>query len=107
MCRFRKALLLGKAMMLRPPRRALVLLQERNSVQQNENGLLDTRRSSSFNSRSSGALIALIGQEGESGAQRRFNGDASPELPPQLSAVSPSLTCHWTLPCEVWEGGEG
>ena len=60
MRRFQKALLLSEAMMLRPP----VLLQERNSLQQNENGLLDTLRSYSFYSRSSGVPVTLIGQEG-------------------------------------------
>ena len=64
MRRFPKALLLGEAMMLRPLTRALVLLQERNSLQQNENGLLDTPRSCSFYSRSSGVPVTLIGQEG-------------------------------------------
>ena len=64
MCRFPKALLLGEVMMLRPLTRALVLLQERNSLQQNENGLVDTPRSCSFYSPSSGVLITLIGQEG-------------------------------------------
>ena len=64
MCRFPKALLLGEVMMLRPLTRALVLLQERNSLQQNENGLVDTPRSCSFYSPSPGVLITLIGQEG-------------------------------------------
>jgi len=36
-----------------------------------------------------------------------FDGEAIPELPPQLSAVSPSLKCHRALRCKVWEGGEG
>ena len=29
---------------------------------------------------------------------------ASPELPPQLSAVNPSLKCHWILPNKIREG---
>ena len=39
--------------------------------------------------------------------------ESNPELPPQLSAVSPSPKCHWVLrckaclPCKTWEGGEG
>jgi hypothetical protein len=39
--------------------------------------------------------------------------ESNPELPPQLSVVSPSLKCHWALRCktflyrETWEGGEG
>jgi hypothetical protein len=37
----------------------------------------------------------------------RFDGKAKPELPPQLSAENPSLTCHLTPRCEVWEGEEG
>jgi high affinity Mn2+ porin len=64
MCRFPKALLLVEVMMLRPLTRALVLLQERNSLQQNENRLVDTPRSCSFYSPSSGVLITLINQEG-------------------------------------------
>ena len=43
----------------------------------------------------------------ESGTVRRFDGEANPELPPQLLAVSSSLTCHWVLRCKAWEGGEG
>src|ERR1700722_377580 len=43
----------------------------------------------------------------ESGALRRFGGKTIPELPPQLSAASPSLTCHWALRCKAWEGREG
>ena len=81
MRRFPKALLLGGAMMLRPLRRALGSLQERNSLQQNENGLLDTPRSCSFYSRSSGVLITLIGQEGIRCAapfQRRGKSGAAP-----------------------------
>jgi hypothetical protein len=106
MCRFPKALLLGEVMMLRPLTRALVLLQERNSLQQNENGLVDTPRSCSFYSPSPGVLITLVGQEGIR-CLRRFHGKASPELRAQLSAASPSLTCHWALPFRAWEGGEG
>jgi hypothetical protein len=48
----------------RPPLCALVALRERNTFRQNETGLLDTRRNGSFNSGSSGAPVALIGQEG-------------------------------------------
>ena len=50
--------------MLRPLHTALVALQARNSLQQNENGSLDTRRGTSFNSASSGVPVALIGQKG-------------------------------------------
>ena len=106
MCRFPKALLLGEVMMLRPLTRAIVLLQERSSLQQNKDGLVDTPRSCSFYSPSSGVLITLVGQEGIRCAAP-FHGKASPELRPQLSAASPSLTCHWALPCKAWEGGGG
>ena len=60
---------------------ALVMLQERNRLQQNENELLDTRRRATFNSHGSGAPIALIGQEGIRCAapfQRRSKSGAAP-----------------------------
>jgi hypothetical protein len=59
---FDKAFLLGGTVMLCLPRRALVTWHDRNSLQQNENESLDTRRSNSFNSPSSGVPIALVGQ---------------------------------------------
>src|SRR5262249_11321663 len=43
----------------------------------------------------------------ESGAIRRSHGESNPELPPQLSAASPSSGCHWALCDKAWEGGEG
>jgi opacity protein-like surface antigen len=81
MRRFEKALLLGGAVMLRPPRRARVLLQGRNNLRQNENGFLDTPLSRPFYSRSSGVLITLIGQEGIRCAaplQRQSKSGAAP-----------------------------
>ena len=78
---FDEAFLLGGAVLLRPLRRAHETLHGRNNLQQNEKGLLDTRRSNSFNSRSSGVLIALIGQEGIRCAapfQRRRKSGAAP-----------------------------
>jgi hypothetical protein len=67
--------------MLRSRGHALGSLQERNSPQQNENGLLDTSRTCSFYSHSSGAPIALIGQEGSRCAtplQRQGKSGAAP-----------------------------
>src|SRR5262249_33357460 len=43
----------------------------------------------------------------ESGAICHWGGASNPELPPQLSAASPSPTCHWALRFKAWEGGEG
>ena len=63
MCRFPRALLLGEVMMLRPLTRALILCKSATAFK-NENGLVDTPRSCSFYSPSSGVLITLIGQEG-------------------------------------------
>ena len=62
-------------------RRALAAWHERNSLQQNENESLDTRRCDSFNPRSSGVPVALIGQEGIRCAtpfQRRGKSGAAP-----------------------------
>ena len=61
---FDKAFLLDGTVVLSPSRRAPVKWQARNTIQQNENELLDTRRSNSFNSCSSGVPVTLIGQEG-------------------------------------------
>jgi len=69
--------------------------------------LLDSRRTGLFYSCSSGVLIALVSQEGIRCAAPLHRHKASPELPPQLSAVNPSLTCHWALQCKAWEGGGG
>jgi hypothetical protein len=75
------------------------------SFQQNENERLDTDRVCLFHSHSSGVPVALVGQEGIRCAES-FRRRANPELPPQLSAVSCFLKCHWALRCKVWEGGE-
>jgi hypothetical protein len=106
MCRFPKALLLGEVMMLRPLTRAPVLLQVRNSLQQNENGLVDTPRSCSFCSPSSGVLITLVGQEGIRCAApfpRQGKSGAAP------ATVGGESFSHMplALPCKAWEGGEG
>jgi len=46
----------------------------------------------------SGVPIALIGTKRESGAISGLsNRKSNLELPPQLSAVSPSPRCHWAL----------
>jgi hypothetical protein len=99
-------LFLLSAVALRLPDRSLATLRGRNSHQQNENELLDTRRSCSSNAHSSGVPVALIGQEGIRCAAP-FRRQGKSEAAPQLSAASPSLTCHWALPCKAREGGEG
>ena len=55
---------LGGAAMLRAPRRTPQALRERNTLRQNQSGLLDTRRDYSFYSHSSGAPITSVGQKG-------------------------------------------
>ena len=66
---------------------------------------LDRRSTRTFNPNSSGVPVALAGQEGIR-CVSPFQGEAMPELRPQLSAASTSLRCHWALRCKVWEGGE-
>src|ERR1700728_586979 len=61
---FSKAFSLAEAMRLRSIGGVLDPWHERNSLQQNENELLDSRRSGSFYLRSSGVPVTLIGQEG-------------------------------------------
>jgi hypothetical protein len=61
--------------------RLLETLRVRNSLQQNENELLDSRRSCSFNEHSSGVPVALIGQEGircASPLRRQGKSEAAP-----------------------------
>ena len=101
MCRFPEALLLGEVMMLRPLTRAPALLQVRNSLQQNENGLVDTPRSCSFYSPSSGVLITLIGQEGFRCAapfSRRGKSGAAP------ATVGGEFLSQATGPCHARPG---
>ena len=94
------------AVMLRSRGHALGSLQERNSHQQNENGLLDTSRTCSFYSHSSSVPITLIGQEGIRCAAPLQRQGKSGAAPATVGGES-SFTCHWVLPCKTWEGGEG
>jgi broad specificity phosphatase PhoE len=59
--------------------------------------LVDTSQRFAFQCARSGAPITLIGVKRESGAIAVRSAATHPELPPQLSAVSPSPTCHWVL----------
>ena len=92
--------------MLRSRGHALASLQERNSPQQNENGLLDTSRTCSFYSHSSGVPITLIGQEGIRCAaplQRQGKSEAAP------ATVGGDSFSHVPLGLAMQdlEGGEG
>jgi hypothetical protein len=68
---------------------------------------VDKSGSAFFHQERSGAPIRLIGVKRESGAIRHSGGEANPELPPQLSAASPSSVCHWALRVKAREGEEG
>jgi hypothetical protein len=105
MRRFRKASWLGEVAKLRPVGRAPATWHERHSLQQNENGLLDTCRAGPFFRSSSGVPVWLTGQEGiRFAAPLRRQGKSG--AAPATVGGEPSLTCHWALIRKVWEGGE-
>src|SRR6516165_2054960 len=70
-----------------------------HTLRGNERQGVDKAGVAFFHYQRSGAPVALTGLKG--------NPVSNPELPPQLSAASPSPGCHWALHGKAREGGEG
>ena len=78
-----------------------------NTLQQSRNPRLDPSELCAFNSRCSGAPVALIGQKGSRCVGPLWRHSNSGAAPATVGGEAFSDVCHWALRSKVWEGGEG